>query len=80
MLELRPENAPNDVEAFLKMMKWQDRADDPFSISAASDGAPVCTLLCCLQALMWTHRSTSSVSLAITDNAAAALDDPSRHL
>jgi sulfite reductase alpha subunit-like flavoprotein len=40
VLELRPENDPDEVDAFLTMLKWRERADEPFYMSAASEGPP----------------------------------------
>ena len=36
ILDVRPENLPEDVDAFLTMMKWQDFADTAYRIEPTS--------------------------------------------
>lgn len=38
ILEVRPENLPEDVEQFLKVMKWEDRADEVFDMMSVTRG------------------------------------------
>lgn len=38
ILEVRPENLAEDVEQFLKVMKWQEEADKVFEVKSITKG------------------------------------------
>ncbi|KAK9894229.1 NADPH dependent diflavin oxidoreductase 1 [Cystobasidium minutum MCA 4210] len=41
ILELRPENLPEDVEQFLKVMKWTDQAEEVLEVKSVSRERPL---------------------------------------
>lgn len=47
ILEVRPENLPEDVEQFLQIMRWEDQADQVFNMRSITRGKPSITLPCC---------------------------------
>lgn len=39
ILEIRPENSPVEVDEFLRMMKWEDQANQTYEVKSRTKGA-----------------------------------------
>lgn len=79
ILEIRPENLPEDVDQFLKVMKWQAQADQVFEMKSMMRGKPCHTVAVRFEA-DWSCRTTFTLSLAGSDYLETTIYALSGHL